>query len=281
MSEQENCNHDCSSCGAACGERQAPPKAPLNDQSSVNHVIAVVSGKGGVGKSLVTALMAVAARREGFATAVLDADITGPSIPKAFGIKEHATGDREHLYPVLTKSGIEIMSMNLLLKNTTDPVVWRGPIISNTVTQFWSEVVWGDVEYMLVDMPPGTGDVPLTVFQSLPVDGIIVVASPQEQVGMIVEKSIGMAELMHVPVLALVENMSYYRCPDCGKPHEIFGPSRVASVAAKYHIDTFAKLPIDPALAKAVDAGDIESTRVDELQPIVDMLRRRNGAAKA
>ena len=276
MSE-ETCNHDCSACGESCGSRQAPMdlKAPLNDQSHVKHVYAVVSGKGGVGKSLVTALMAVKARQAGYQTAILDADITGPSIPKAFGIKEHATGDPEHLYPVMTRTGVEVMSMNLLLEKTTDPVVWRGPISSNTVTQFWSTVVWGDVEYMFVDMPPGTGDVPLTVFQSLPIDGIIVVASPQEQVAMIVEKSITMANLMQVPVVALVENMSYFKCPDCGKIHHIFGKSHAEEIAKKYGIETYVELPIDPDLAAAVDKGEIEFLMNDELDPIAEMLKRK------
>ena len=275
MSE-ETCNHDCSACGESCGARQEPQdlKAPLNDQSHVKHVYAVVSGKGGVGKSLVTALMAAKARQAGYATAILDADITGPSIPKAFGIKEHATGDPEHLYPAISRTGVEIMSMNLLLEKTTDPVVWRGPIISNTVTQFWSTVTWGEVEYMFVDMPPGTGDVPLTVFQSLPIDGIIVVASPQEQVAMIVEKSITMANLMQVPVLALVENMSYFKCPDCGKVHHIFGQSHAADIAKKYGIETYVELPIDPDLAAAVDKGEIEFVHNDELEPIGALLKK-------
>ena len=276
MSE-ETCNHDCSACGEMCGARQEQQdlKAPLNAQSKVKKVYAVVSGKGGVGKSMVTALMAVKARQAGYQTAILYADITGPSIPKAFGLKEHATGDAEHLYPVISRTGVEVMSMNLLLEKTTDPVVWRGPIISGTVTQFWSSVVWGEVEYMFVDMPPGTGDVPLTVFQSLPVDGIIVVASPQEQVAMIVEKSITMANLMKVPVVALVENMSYFKCPDCGKIHHIFGKSHAEEIAKKYGIETYCQLPIDPDLAAAVDKGEIEFVMNDELDPIVEMLKKK------
>lgn len=257
MSE-ENCSHDCASCGESCGARQLPPKAPLNEKSKVRHVIAVVSGKGGVGKSMVTALMAVKARQAGYQTAILDADITGPSIPKAFGIKGHATGDAEHLYPAISRTGVEVMSMNLLLEKTTDPVVWRGPIISNTVTQFWSTVVWGEVEYMFVDMPPGTGDVPLTVFQSLPMDGILVVTSPQELVSMIVEKALNMSEMMHVPVLGLIENMSYFECPHCHEKLAIFGQSHVEESAQKYDIPHTAKLPIDPEFASHCDKGDIE-----------------------
>ncbi len=258
MSE-ESCNHDCSACGESCGARQMPPKAPLNEKSSVRHVIAVVSGKGGVGKSMVTALMAVKARQAGYATAILDADITGPSIPKAFGIKGHATGDAEHLYPAISRTGVEVMSMNLLLEKTTDPVVWRGPIISNTVTQFWSTVVWGEVEYMFVDMPPGTGDVPLTVFQSIQVDGIVVVTSPQELVSMIVAKIVKMAELMKVPVLGLVENMSYFECPNCGEKHEIFGHSHIQEIADQYHLPVLGRIPMVPQLASECDAGQIET----------------------
>ena len=273
MSE-ETCNHDCSACGEACGSRQAPQdlKAPLNEQSKVGKVYAVVSGKGGVGKSMVTALMAVKARQAGYQTAILDADITGPSIPKAFGLKEHATGDAEHLYPVISRTGVEIMSMNLLLEKTTDPVVWRGPIISGTVTQFWSSVVWGEVEYMFVDMPPGTGDVPLTVFQSLPVAGVVVVTSPQELVGMIVDKAVNMADMMHVPVLGIVENMAYYTCPDCGKQHAIFGESHIEAIAAKHGIPNTAKLPIDPAIAAACDAGRIEDVQGDWLSSLADAI---------
>ena len=270
------CNHDCDHCGSngSCGD-QGPKKAPMNKRSNVRKVIGVVSGKGGVGKSSVTSMLAAATRRAGKNVAVLDADLTGPSIPKAFGLKEHATGDAEHLYPVISRTGVEVMSMNLLLEKTTDPVVWRGPIISNTVTQFWSTVVWGEVEYMFVDMPPGTGDVPLTVFQSLPIDGIIVVASPQEQVAMIVEKSITMANLMKVPVVALVENMSYFKCPDCGKIHHIFGKSHAEEIAKKYGIETYCQLPIDPDLATAVDKGEIEFVMNDELDPIAEMLKKK------
>ena len=221
-------------------------------------MIAVVSGKGGVGKSLVTAAMAVELNRRGHKTAVLDADITGPSIPKAFGIETHAKGSEFGILPETTKTGIDVMSINLLLENTTDPVVWRGPVISGAVKQFWSEVVWKDVDYMFVDMPPGTGDVPLTVFQSIPLDGIIVVTSPQELVSMIVSKAVKMANLMNIPVLGVVENMSYFKCPDCGKEHRIFGDSHIDEVAAEFNTRVLAKIPMDNALAKCVDTGSIE-----------------------
>ncbi len=254
------CTHDCSSCAQNCASRTEPQDLheKLNDLSSVKKVIAVVSGKGGVGKSLVTSAMAVELNRRGHKTAILDADITGPSIPKAFGITERAKGNEFGIIPETTKTGIDIMSVNLLLENTTDPVVWRGPVISGTVKQFWSEVIWKDVDYMFVDMPPGTGDVPLTVFQSIPLDGIIVVASPQELVSMIVSKAVKMAELMNVPILGLVENMSYFKCPDCGKEHKIFGDSHIDKIAEEYGTRVLAKVPIDPDLAKSVDTGTVE-----------------------
>ncbi len=254
------CTHDCSSCGQACASRTEPQDLheKLNDLSSVKKVIAVVSGKGGVGKSLVTSALAVELNRRGHKTAVLDADITGPSIPKAFGITGHAKGSDFGILPETTKTGIDIMSINLLLEHTTDPVVWRGPVISGTVKQFWTDVIWKDVDYMFVDMPPGTGDVPLTVFQSLPLDGIIVVASPQELVSMIVGKAVKMAQLMDVPILGLVENMSYFKCPDCGKEHKIFGDSHIDEIAAEYGTKVLAKVPMDESLAKSVDTGTIE-----------------------
>ena len=257
----ENCNHDCSNCGSECASRTQPQslQAKPHDGSHVKHVIAVVSGKGGVGKSLVTSLMAVQMHRRGFKTAILDADITGPSIPKVFGITERATGNEQGIYPVESKGGIKVMSMNVLLEDATAPVVWRGPVISGAVKQFWTDVVWGDIDYMFVDMPPGTGDVPLTVFQSLPVDGIFIVTSPQELVSMIVEKALKMSEIMHIPVLGLIENMSYFECPDCHSRHEIFGTSHVEESAAKYDIPYTAKLPIDPNFAAHCDKGDIES----------------------
>lgn len=254
------CTHDCSSCAQNCASRTEPQDLheKLNELSSVKKVIAVVSGKGGVGKSLVTAAMAVELNRRGHKTAVLDADITGPSVPKAFGITERAKGSDFGIIPETTKTGIDIMSINLLLENTTDPVVWRGPVISGTVKQFWTEVIWKDVDYMFVDMPPGTGDVPLTVFQSIPLDGIIVVASPQELVSMIVSKAVKMAELMNIPILGLVENMSYFKCPDCGKEHQIFGDSHIDEIAEKFGTRVLAKVPIDEALRKSVDTGTIE-----------------------
>ncbi len=272
----QECNSDCGSCGENCSHqekgkqdfRQAP-----NDLSHIHKVIAVVSGKGGVGKSLVTSLLSVMMRREGYRTAILDADITGPSIPKAFGIKEKAYADELGMHPVKSLSGISVMSVNLLLDHETDPVVWRGPIIAGTVTQFWTDVIWEDVDYMFVDMPPGTGDVPLTVFQSLPVDGVIIVASPQELVGMIVEKAVNMAAMMDIPVLALVENMSYYKCPDCGSIHSIFGESRIEETAARHGIDTVCKIPVDPALAALTDAGQIEAMTDNSLLELISMLR--------
>ncbi|MBQ3330419.1 MAG: Mrp/NBP35 family ATP-binding protein [Ruminococcus sp.] len=254
------CTHDCSSCAQNCSSRTAPQDLheKLNELSSVKKVIAVVSGKGGVGKSLVTCAMAVELNRRGHKTAILDADITGPSIPKAFGLKERAKGNEFGIIPETTKTGVDIMSINLLLEHTNDPVVWRGPVISGTVKQFWTDVIWKDVDYMFVDMPPGTGDVPLTVFQSIPLDGIIVVASPQELVSMIVEKAVRMAELMNVPILGLVENMSYFKCPDCGREHQIFGDSHIDEIAEKFGTRVLAKVPIDPDLRKSVDTGTVE-----------------------
>ena len=254
------CTHNCETCGQNCSERKAESLlAPMNSLSDVKKVIAVVSGKGGVGKSLVTSLMASASKKKGFKTAVLDADITGPSIPKVFGVTERAQGTNTELYPVVTKSGIEIMSVNLLLENVTDPVVWRGPVIAGVIKQFWTDVVWNDVDYMFVDMPPGTGDAPLTVFQSLPIAGIIVVTSPQELVSMIVEKAVKMADMMNIPVIGLVENMSYFVCDECNKKHYIYGESRIEEIAEKYGIKNIAKLPIDPEFAKSADKGEIES----------------------
>lgn len=269
------CNHDCSSCGSNCGERTAQQtdfSAKLNSLSSVKKTIAVVSGKGGVGKSMVTSLMAVMSDRAGYKTAILDADITGPSIPRAFGLTEKAMGNEQGIYPVTTKTGIEVMSINLLLENDTDPVVWRGPVIAGTVKQFWTDVIWGDIDNMFIDMPPGTGDVPLTVFQSLPIDGIIVVTTPQDMVGMIVEKAVNMAKLMNVPVLALVENMSYYKCPDCGKEHHIFGDSDIEELAKKHDVKTVCRLPINPSLATAVDRGMVELVGEDGLKPIMNLI---------
>lgn len=268
------CNHDCEHCSQNCSSRQAPESflVDQNEFSDIKHVIGVVSGKGGVGKSLVTSLLAANMQKKGYKTAVLDADVTGPSIPKAFGITNKATGSAAGIIPELSKTGIEVMSVNLLLQDETEPVVWRGPVIAGTVKQFWQDVVWNDVDYMFVDMPPGTGDVPLTVFQSLPVDGIVVVTSPQELVGMIVEKAVKMAGMMDIPVLAVVENMSGFRCPDCGKVHNIFGESHIDEIAEKYGIPVTAKIPMDPSVAAKCDAGDIEYCEESWLDPVTEKL---------
>ena len=269
----EECTHNCESCGASCSSRTAESMlAPLNSLSTVKKTIAVVSGKGGVGKSLVTSLLAVLSRRKEHKTAIMDADITGPSIPKAFGIKAKAEGDENGIFPVKTTTGIEVMSINLLLPNDTDPVVWRGPVIAGTVKQFWTDVVWNDVDTMFIDCPPGTGDVPLTVFQSIPVDGIIVVTSPQELVSMIVGKAVKMAQLMNIPILGIVENMSYFECPDCGKRHAIFGESHIDEVAAAYGIAHVARIPINAKLAGAVDHGMVELFEGDWLDGLSDMI---------
>ena len=271
-----DCTHDCSTCGENCPSRTEPQSflKELNPYSSVKKVIAVVSGKGGVGKSLVTSLLASEMQRRGYRCAVLDADITGPSIPKSFGIRQHATGTDEFLIPVTTHSGLQIMSINLILENETEPVVWRGPVIAGAVTQFWTDVLWQDVDYMFVDLPPGTGDVPLTVFQSLPINGVVIVTTPQDLVGMIVSKAVNMAGMMNVPVLGIVENMSYFRCPDCGHEHNIFGDSKVEAVAASFGIEHFAKLPIDPTVAAKVDAGEVESVPGDEIAPMADVIEQ-------
>ena len=256
-----DCTHDCSSCGESCGERTAPQdlRKPCNELSHVKKVIAVMSGKGGVGKSLVTCSLAAATAARGKSVGVLDADITGPSVPTAFNLHEHATGSELGIDPAVSKTGVKVMSLNLLTQNETDPVVWRGPIIAGTVTQFWTDVIWGDLDYLFVDMPPGTGDVPLTVFQSLPVDGVIVVTSPQDLVSMIVTKAVNMANLMHVPVLGLIENYSYYQCPDCGARHSIFGnEGALDTLSGQLGIPVLAKLPIDPGVAEAVDNGTLE-----------------------
>ena len=253
------CSHDCSSCGANCPSREGGSliQKPL-EGTNVKKVIAVMSGKGGVGKSMVTSLLAVIARRAGYSVAILDADVTGPSIPKAFGVHEAATGTDQYILPSMTRTGIKMMSVNLLLEDETSPVVWRGPIIAGTVKQFWSEVKWDDVDIMFIDMPPGTGDVPLTVFQSIPVDGAVVVTSPQSLVSMIVEKAVNMAGMMNVPVLGLVENMSYAVCPDCGKAIEVFGRSTADEVAKKHGVPLLGRMPIDQKLAEACDRGVIE-----------------------
>lgn len=268
----ETCNHDCSSCEANCPSREKTDflEKP-HRMSRIRRVIGVVSGKGGVGKSLVTSLSAVLLRRMGLKCAILDADVTGPSIPKAFRLTGKAEAGEDGIYPVTTKTGIPVMSINLLLDEDTQPVVWRGPILAGAVKQFWTDVVWGDVDVMLIDMPPGTGDVPLTVFQSIPVDGIVIVTTPQELVGMIVEKAVNMAAMMNIPVIALVENMSYIDCPDCGRRIFPFGESRLADTAARLNIPDTARLPIDPKLAAACDAGMVELFEGDWL----DVLARK------
>ncbi len=272
MTEQ-NCTHDCSTCGADCSSRDnGIQMAQLNAFSNVKKVIAVVSGKGGVGKSMVTALSAIAANRNGMKVGIMDADITGPSIPKMFGVHTNCEANEMGLLPAETPTGMKIMSINLLTDNETDPVIWRGPVIGGIVQQFWTDVAWGDLDVLFIDMPPGTGDVPLTVFQSLPIDGIIVVTSPQELVSMIVAKAVNMAKLMNIPVLGLVENMSYYECPDCGKKIEIFGESKAEEVAAEHGIKLIEKLPINPELAAQGDKGKIEFNFGTEMESVLDVL---------
>ena len=268
----EECTHDCSTCSANCESRNAPAHEAPRDDSRIGHVIGVVSGKGGVGKSIVTSLLAAASAKRGFKTAVMDADVTGPSIPRSFGVSGEIYQMNGGLVPLETKSGIKLMSLNFLLEDETSPVVWRGPVIAGAVKQFWTDVVWGDVDYMFVDMPPGTGDVPLTVFQSIPLDGIVVVTTPQSLVSMIVEKAVRMADLMSIPVLGIVENMSYVECPDCGRKIEIFGGSSAERIAAEYGIAKTAALPLDPALTALVDGGRIEDADgkyLDEVAKIV------------
>ncbi|MCR5475932.1 MAG: Mrp/NBP35 family ATP-binding protein [Lachnospiraceae bacterium] len=271
----ETCDHDCNSCGENCSERSAESvdfSAPENAGSHVKKVIGVVSGKGGVGKSLITSLMAVLMRRRGHNVAILDADITGPSIPRSFGIRTQLTADEDGIIPAESGTGIRLVSINLMLPNETDPVIWRGPILAGTVKQFWSDTKWGDIDYMFVDMPPGTGDVPLTVFQSLPLDGILIVTSPQELVGMIVEKAANMAEMMKIPVLGIIENMSYFKCDECGKEHHIFGESHLEEIADRAGIGEIARLPIDPSIADACDKGKAEDLDAPWLDDIADML---------
>ena len=271
----ENCNLDCSSCGENCADRtqqQTDFTVKPHLQSNINKVIAVVSGKGGVGKSLVTSMMAAKMKKEGYNTAILDADITGPSIPKAFGIKEKAFSNELGMLPVKSKTGIDIMSINLLLKEETDPVVWRGPLIGGTVKQFWTDVIWDDVDFMFIDMPPGTGDVALTVFQSIAVDSIIIVTSPQELVSMIVSKAVKMAELMNIPILGVVENMSYFKCPDCGKVTNLFGESHTEEAAAKHNLKVMARIPIDTEIAQSCDSGNIEKYQADFLNELAGEL---------
>ena len=267
------CTHDCSSCGENCSSRNEIQKEKLHEGAKVKKVIAVMSGKGGVGKSLVTSLLACEMQRRGFRTAIMDADMTGPSIPQAFGVHENATGTEEYINPSGASNGTQLMSMNILLPDETEPVVWRGPVIAGMVTQFWTDVMWNDVDYMFVDMPPGTGDVPLTVFQSLPVDAVVIVTSPQDLVSMIVEKAVKMTGMLHLPVIGLVENMSYFKCPDCGKEHAIFGQSGINQVAAKYGIELVERLPIDPSIAQAVDAGQVDTVPGKYVSQLCDFMQ--------
>lgn len=270
----ENCTHNCESCGENCSSRT--PESFLKEAHTLSHikkVIGVVSGKGGVGKSLVTGLLASLAQKSGFQAGILDADITGPSIPKMFGITERPKCNEAGIFPVKSKTGIDIMSLNLLLENPTDPVIWRGPVIGGTVTQFWTDVIWENEDFLFIDMPPGTGDVTLTVFQSIPVNGLVIVTSPQELVSMIVEKAVKMAEMMHIPILGLVENMSYVKCPDCDRQIKVFGESHIEEIAASHHLPVIGKIPVDPSIAAACDAGTIESLEGDWLSYAREILK--------
>ena len=265
------CNHDCESCSGSCGEPESLLKKP-HEKSTIRKVIGVISGKGGVGKSLVTSMLATEMQKRGNHCAILDADITGPSIPKAFGLRGKLVGAEDGVYPMPTKTGIQVCSVNLLLDDVTDPVVWRGPIIAGSVQQFWQEIIWEDVDFMFVDMPPGTGDVPLTVFQSLPVDGIVIMTSPQELVSMVVTKAVKMAEMMNIPILGIIENYSYLECPDCGKKISVFGESHVDEIAKGHGLEVLAKLPIDPKLAAACDAGTLEDAELPDLSKACDKI---------
>lgn len=270
------CSHDCSSCSENCSSRDSKSllKKP-HELSDIKKIIAVVSGKGGVGKSMTCALMAAAAQNKGKVTAIMDADITGPSIPRMFGVTERAQGSENGILPVVSDGGIQVMSMNVLLENEAEPVVWRGSLISGTVMQFWTDVIWTGVDYMFIDMPPGTGDVPLTVFQSIPLDGIVIVTSPQDLVGMIVQKAVNMANMMNIPVLGIVENMSYIKCPDCGRKISVFGESVVDALALEYGIPNVAKIPIDSDLTKAADTGNIENFQNNYLSDFFDKISKK------
>ncbi len=274
MASDENCTHNCSTCSSNCKSKDM--RAQLRDGSCVKKVIGIVSGKGGVGKSLVTSLLAAKLSKLGYKTAIMDADITGPSIPTAFGVEtEKAMGDKSGaIYPVLSEGGIQLMSMNFLLEHETDPVIWRGPVIAGAVRQFWTDVVWKDVDYMFVDMPPGTGDVPLTVFQSLPVDGIIVVSSPQQLVRVIVEKAVKMAEAMKIPIVGLIENMSYIKCPDCGKDIHLFGESNINGIAKDYGLPVLARIPMSEGFSRAVDEGEIEKLDAEYLDAAAALIEK-------
>ncbi len=278
MSEQ-NCTHDCSTCSANCASREKQSRESLfekpNDLSSVKHIIGVCSGKGGVGKSIVTSMLAVLMQRRGYKVGILDADVTGPSIPKAFGLNKDVEGDSLGMIPPSTTTGIDIMSVNLMLDDVTRPVIWRGPVIAGTVKQFWTDTIWNDIDYLFVDCPPGTGDVPLTVFQSLPLDGIVIVSSPQDLVAMIVSKCANMADMMHVPVLGLVENMSYVVCPDCGKKINVFGESHIGEIAEKFGYDLLGQIPMDQKLAALCDKGWIEMMENTYLDAAADALEAK------
>lgn len=279
---QSECTHDCSSCTANCSSKEKGEKKSFlekpHELSNIKKVIGVVSGKGGVGKSIVTSMLSVLMNRRGYTTAILDADVTGPSIPKAFGVKGEVTGDGAGgIFPLASKTGIRMMSVNLLLPDETTPVVWRGPVIAGTVKQFWTDVIWDDVDFMFVDMPPGTGDVPLTVFQSIPLDGIIIVTSPQELVSMIVAKAAKMAQMMNIPVVGLVENMAYFKCPDCGREYKLYGESHISEVADTFGYEVLAHIPVDPRLASLCDKGMVEMMDNDYLDKAADKLEAMLG----
>lgn len=271
---EHECDHNCDECTEKCENETHDFSIKLNEMSHVKKTIAVISGKGGVGKSMITSMLAVTLQRRGYKTAVLDADLTGPSIPKIFGIKNKAQENEFGLLPVVTKTKIKVMSINLLIEDETDPVVWRGPLIAKTVQQFWTDVVWDEVDFMLIDMPPGTGDVPLTVFQSIPIDGIIVVTSPQELVSMIVSKSVKMAQLMNIPILGLVENMSFTRCPRCQETFSLFGNSHIEETAKKFNLVVLGKIPLDPSIASACDRGMIELAMDEDFLPIAEKIEK-------
>jgi Mrp family chromosome partitioning ATPase len=277
MKMSENCTHNCSSCSANCSSRKKEKESFLKEahkKSSIKKVIGIVSGKGGVGKSLTTSLLASFAQKQGLSVGIMDADITGPSIPKMFGVKDRATGDESGINTVLSPSGMQMMSMNLLLDEETSPVIWRGMVISGTVMQFWTDVIWKDLDLLFIDMPPGTGDVPLTVFQSIPIAGIVIVTTPQDLVKMVVEKAVNMARIMNVPVLGLVENMSYLSCPDCGKKIEVFGASKAEALAAEYGIPAVAKMPLDARISTLADSGRIEDYETDALKDVFAAVER-------
>ena len=272
---EENCTHNCSSCSSDCASRKAPQFEKPHAKSSIKHVIGVVSGKGGVGKSIVTSMLAVALAKQGKHVGILDADITGPSIPKSFGVTDPVEGDENGMYPPRSAGGIDVMSLNLMLQDETSPVIWRGPVIAGTVKQFYTDVVWDNIDYLLIDCPPGTGDVPLTIFQSIKLDGIVIVSSPQDLVSMIVSKAANMADMMNIPVLGLVENMSYVKCPDCGKEIHVFGESHIAEVAQRFGYPVLARIPMDPKLAALVDMGCIESINENPLADAADMIAQK------